>query len=118
MPTLKDLQEQLNNLKSKFSVWLIVLIAAVALAVILLITVFRPKGKVDESYKLEIERLQEKVELLEQSNALRDSIIAGHDQRLQENRKTETIIKHHYDKIPSTVTNLDREQLRREVANY
>lgn len=113
-----EFESKLENLKKRSRAWLIVLGVAVILAFVLLFTVFRKQPATDQSYKQEIERLQEKIEFLEQSNALRNSIISQHDKRLLENRKTETIIKHHYEQIPVNVTNLSREQLRSEVTNY
>lgn len=122
MPTLKDLQEQIDKLtgkiKTRDTAWLIAAGVAFILIVLLLLTVFKGKGEIDQSYKLEIERLQDKIEGLERESALRDSIISQHDQKLLENRKTETIIKHHYDKISVDVPKLNNDQLRNEITNY
>lgn len=116
--TIKELQLLFETYRKRSRNWLIALGVAVILGFVLLFTVFKPKGEVDQSYKLEIERLQQKIELLEQSNILRDSIIAGHDQKLLENRKTETKIITRYERIPVDVRDLSREDLRKQVTDY
>lgn len=118
MPTIKDIQIQIDRMKAKGITWLIVLGVALLVGFLLMIVVFTPNRKPDDSYKKDIQRLQEKIDLLEQSNTLRDSIISQHDQKLLENRKTETIIKHHYDKISVDVPKLNNNQLRDEITNY
>lgn len=115
---IKELQLLFETYKKRSRRWLIALAVAVIIGIALLFTVFGKQPAVDQSYKEEIKHLQDKIELLEQSNALRDSIIAGFDQKLLDNRKTETIIKHHYDQIPVVVRDLSREDLRKQVTNY
>lgn len=112
--TIEDLQIQINKLKSRGRNWLIALGVAIVLAVVLLITVFKPKQRVDPR----IDALEDQIEHLKKSNQFIDSLIAEKDTLYIENRKTETKIIERYERIPIDVRALDREQLRREVSNY
>lgn len=123
MQALNDIQTQIDRMKALGRTWLIVGAVAVILAIILLITVFRPKR--DSANMMRVQALdsvikyqQATIDALQRSNQIQDSIIAGLDQKYSENRKTETRIIHQYEKIPSTVRDLNREQLRGEIANY
>jgi Tfp pilus assembly protein PilN len=92
---------------------------AVALAIVLLVTVFRAKPadpRIDE-LNGKIEVYQQQIEQLQQKQAAYDSTLQLLQEQYQANRKTETIIKHHYDKIPVN-TPSDKPGLRREFADY
>lgn len=116
--TIEDIKAEVDKLKRKSTQSMIAAIVAVILLIVLAFAVFRQQPKTDDSYKVQMQHLQDKINLLEQSNALRDSLIHLHDAKLLENRKTETIIKHHYDKISVDVPKLNNNQLKDEITNY
>src|SRR5688572_26659831 len=104
--TIKELEtkfhSELENLKKRSRTWLIVLGVAVILVVVLLFTVFKRKDdnpKI-EALEIQLQAEKERVKLLEEKLPLYDSLLANQQRQLDGNKKTELIIKHHYDKIP------------------
>jgi hypothetical protein len=120
-----EVQTKVDQVKSKGKVWLIVAGILAVLVIALLITVFRNKGEVSQEYLDDMKAKDEKIEMLEgKVSALElarsqiDSNIKGLDEKLKNNRPTETRIIHQYEKIPADVRNLDRDKLRNEVTNF
>lgn len=118
--TVKELQFLFETWKKRSRTWLIILGVAVILGFVLLFTVF---GKQKDNPKIEalqkeLEGEKARVKILEEKLPLYDSLLANQQRQLDNNRQTETKIIHHYEKIPATVRDLTREQLRNEVTNY
>jgi type II secretory pathway component PulM len=122
--TIKELQThlqtQIDRLKSRSRNWLIAGGIAFMLVIILLFTVFKRKDDNPKIEALEIQLQAEKarVQALEEKLPLYDSLLANQQRQLDGNKKTETIIKHHYDKIYVDVPKLNNNQLRDEITNY
>jgi hypothetical protein len=79
----------------------------------------------NDTYKNQIQTLdsvikyqQKNIETLQRFNEGQDSAIQRLDEAYKKNRPTETRIIREYEKIPVTVRDLNREQLRNEVTNY
>jgi hypothetical protein len=127
--TVKDIETyvdlRVQELKSKSRPWLIVAAVAIVIIIILLVNVFRGKGKPNEDYEKQIRTMdstlkyqQKTIDALQMVNANQDSTIEHLNEAYKNNRPIETRIIHEYEKIPNTVHDLSREQLRREVSNY
>jgi type II secretory pathway component PulM len=122
--TIKELQThlqtQINRLKSRSRNWLIALGVAIVLVIILLFTVFKRKDDNPKIEALEIQLQAEKarVQALEEKLPLYDSLLANQQRQLDGNKKTQTQIIHRYETIPTTVRDLTREQLDRELSKY
>lgn len=93
--------------------------------VVLLVTMFTKSKPVDDSYLKEVRQLdstikyqQKYIEALVEGQAMRDSIIIKELGRISGNKTTIVRLKTEYEKIPTDVRNLDREQLRREWTEY
>ena len=104
---------------------LIVAGVVVILTVIMLATVLKGYKRENDSYKGTITAMDSVIKLqnqrindLEIQNKKLDEKIAEFDKAIEMNRKKETIIINRYEKIPVDIHALDREQLRREVANF
>jgi cell division protein FtsB len=114
-----DVNEQLaeirHKLRSKSPKWLIVLCIAIVIGAVLFITVFKPKAS-DNSR--EIEGLKREIEGLKRNNQVLDSLIKIKSDEYKANRPTETRIIHQYEKIPTVVRDLNKDQLRREVTDF
>lgn len=111
--------------KARSRNWLIAGGVAVLLVALLFFQVFKRQVKEKEEFLKEVAqrdrelKLQkEKVAALEFANSAQDSIISNLNEALKNNRTTETRIITKYEKIPNTVRDLNREQLRGEVTNY
>lgn len=122
--TIKELEtkfhSELESLKKRSRTWLIVLGVAFILVLVLLFTVFKRKdnnSKID-ALQQDLETEKARVEALESKLPLYDSLLANQQRQLDGNRQTETIIKHHYDKIYVDVPKLNNNQLRDEITNY
>jgi hypothetical protein len=110
----------------KLPTWLKVVAAAVViLLVVLLITVFKKHDAPNSDYLKEmaakdtlIKYQQGKIDALIQGQSLRDSVIFPELLRISTNKETQTRIITRYEKIPSVVNNLDREELRKQVTEY
>jgi hypothetical protein len=109
-----------------FPLW-VKIVAGVGLItlVILLITVFKKHDAPNQDYLKEmaakdtlIKYQQGKIDALIQGQSLRDSVIFPELLKISGNKETQTRIIHEYEKIPSVVNNLDREELRKQVTEY
>lgn len=96
------------------------LAVALVMTGVLLTAIFKTKRADPKIEQLDqvIRLQQEKIEVLEQLNAARDSAITDIEKRLGERAKVQTKVIHHYEQIPIDVDAYDRERLRREVTNY
>jgi predicted PurR-regulated permease PerM len=131
--TTKDLENYLlfheqkvqDFVKSRSRNWLIAAVIAFVLLIVLFVVVFRKTTSINDSYKSKISTLdslvhyqQTTINALQRVNASQDSVLYQLDEAYKKNRPTETRIIHSYEKIPSDINSLNREQLRREVSNY
>lgn len=110
---------------SKNWYWLIAVGTAIILFIVLFFTVFKKQKPTDEAYKIEIQKLDEKlmraegkIENLEEVNQQQDSVIRHQNEAYQRNRPIEIRLNKEHDKIPIDVRNLDKLNLRREVATF
>lgn len=111
--------------KSRSRNWLIAFGIAFIIFIVLVVVVFRKTKPVNDSYEGQIQQLdstikyqQTTINALQSVNASQDSVIYHLDEAYKKNRPVETRIIHEYEKIPVTVRDLNREQLRNEVSNY
>ena len=115
MATLEKLEAEFHRFKKRSTIWQILFGLAVVIAIVLLFTVFRKKESPNEEL---LKSHQQTIEALQRSNALIDSLFKSKDKEYQANRPTETRIITRYEKIPSTVRDLSKEQLRREFTEF
>lgn len=129
MPTLNQIDERLQSIEDalvggvkyvmKWPLWTkIVAGVGLVLLVILLITVFRKKPETNQEYLQEIKALDQKIDALQQGQALRDSIILDQLEDIKKSKQTQTQIIHRYEQIPNTVRDLSKDQLRGELSKY
>ena len=127
MATVKQLEQQFTELKAfvqaRSRTWLIIAGIALVLIIVLLFTIFKNKGREGSLEKVRLLdstiKYQERIiTTLQRTIDHQDSLIMDLMDAYKKNRPTETRIIHHYDKIPNSVRDLDREQLRREVTNF
>lgn len=129
MPTLNSIDDRLQSIEDalvggvkhvmKWPLWTkIVAVVGLILLVVLLITVFRKKPETNQEYLQEIKALDQKIDALQQGNALRDSIILDQLEDIKKSKQTQTQIIHRYEQIPNNVMSLDRDELRRQVTDY
>jgi flagellar biosynthesis/type III secretory pathway M-ring protein FliF/YscJ len=129
MATLKSLQDEVAEIKATVkskNKWIWISAGAVlVIFIVLFFTVFKNYVPVPQEYKTKIEtlekenaKLDDKVHTLEFINNQQDSTIKNLDRQYQTNRPTETRIIHQYEKIPSSVRDLTKDQLRREITNF
>lgn len=118
--------QRMNDVVKKHSRnWLIAFGLTFIIFIVLVVVIFKHQKPTNESYEKQVRALdsllkyqQMHVDDLERRNVEQDSIISHLNAAYKNNRTTETRIIHEYDKIPNTVHDLDREQLRSEVTNY
>jgi hypothetical protein len=134
--TNQDLHDKLQGIEDAivggvkkvivFPLW-VKIVAGVALVALiaLLITVFKKHEGPNQDYLKEmaakdtlIKYQQGKIDALIQGQSLRDSVIFPELLKISGNKQTQTRIITQYEKIPSVVNNLDREQLRKQVTEY
>lgn len=114
----------------------LILISVVAVlfitVIILLITIFKPKGKTPDDYEARISLLDSvnkyKDLIIDEKNgqllkkdtaiAMQFDIIKYKDSLLQINLSNEKKHIIYYNQVPAAVRNLDKEQLRREVTGF
>lgn len=116
--TVKELN---TKIKSHSRYWLIAAVVGLILFIILFVAVFKPGNSYDSQIRTldsVLKYQQKNIESLQKFNALQDSAIRTLDEAYKNNRPIETRIIREYEKLPDIINSLDREQLRREVANY
>lgn len=111
--------------KSRSRNWLIAAGVAFILFIVLVVVIFRKQKPTNEAYKIEMQKLDEKlmrsegkIENLEEVIKHQDSVILHMDEAYKRNRPIETRIIHSYERIPFDINSLNREELRKSVTNY
>lgn len=111
--------------KSRSQNWLIAAGVAFVLFIVLVVVIFRKQKPTNEAYKIEMQKLDEKlmrsegkIENLEEVIKHQDSVILHMDEAYKRNRPIETRIIHSYERIPFDINSLNREELRKSVTNY
>jgi hypothetical protein len=126
MGTVQDIYlKELAIIKSRNKWVLIAAVCVVVLTIIILITVFKKRSASSDADAQLIRQMdstlryqQKHIETLEAGQAARDSIVISELSRISGSKQTQTRIIHEYEKIPSTVNDYDREQLRRAITDY
>lgn len=123
--SLNGLKTELDRLKSRSRTWQILLLVAVVILAALLFTVFRSKAAQEDSVQFQVQQMDSTIKYqakhIQALNALvmaQDTALTRLDRQYKANRPKETVIIRQYEKVPADISSLNREQLRREVADF
>jgi LPS O-antigen subunit length determinant protein (WzzB/FepE family) len=122
---LLHLQKTEDFVRARSRNWLIAGGAALVLFIVLAVVIFKRQPKQNDAYVNQIQTLdslvhyqQTTINALEKVNEGQDSIISTLNEKLKNNRTTETRIIHSYEQIPNSVHSLSKDSLRRAITGF